>query len=542
MKKIELYFLFFSIFFICNFSTFAQKQIAIWDNISNKQWGIEFKRVEINSTVDSTLQKAWFYQSAQIKPQPLIVSLHTWSGDYNQEDPLAKEILLRDWNYIHPDFRGPNNNPNACGSTLVITDIEDAIRFAVKNGNVDRKNVHIIGVSGGGHATLMAYMKINYPVKSFNAWVGISNLSDWYWESKDRNVKYANDLEQIAMNGNQMNWTELESRSPIKLPFIAAKRKNASLNIYAGVHDGYNGSVPISHSILFYNKIAALLYPKKKNNLVNDYMLKFLLSKQTNPNADTTLCLGGRKIHLIKKMPHLSLTIFEGGHEMLVSPALALPSIDKSSILYPLQILTIGDSNGAFEYGWPEQMKKLMPFATIVNKSIAGNTIGFDNLDQPKLNTITNINKYLDDALVTLGKGRPLDYIFINLGTNDSKNAFKERQSEIAPKMDALIHLIKHYLEEKKIRQTKICIISPSPIDEQKIDTLKYGGGACRIEINNTEFKNVALKNNIDYLDSYSFLKKNFSIKTIDGIHLNEKTQFELASIICTYINKKQKK
>ncbi|MFA5326348.1 MAG: hypothetical protein WC384_01025 [Prolixibacteraceae bacterium] len=52
---------------------------------------------------------AVFYKTSQTAPQPLVVSLHTWSGDYTQEDPLAKEILLRDWNYIHPDFRGVNN-------------------------------------------------------------------------------------------------------------------------------------------------------------------------------------------------------------------------------------------------------------------------------------------------------------------------------------------------------------------------------------------------------------------------------------------------
>ena len=78
--------------------------------------------------------------------------MHTWSGDYNQEDPLAKEVLLRDWNYIHPDFRGPNNNSNACGSSLVITDLEDAIQFAINHGIVDTANTHIIGVSGGGYA------------------------------------------------------------------------------------------------------------------------------------------------------------------------------------------------------------------------------------------------------------------------------------------------------------------------------------------------------------------------------------------------------
>jgi len=65
----------------------------------------------------------------------------------------------------------------------VISDFEDAIQFGIQNGNVDTNEVHMIGGSGGGYATMLAYMKLNYPVKSFNAWVGISNLTDWYWES-----------------------------------------------------------------------------------------------------------------------------------------------------------------------------------------------------------------------------------------------------------------------------------------------------------------------------------------------------------------------
>jgi lysophospholipase L1-like esterase len=488
------------------------------------------------------LQNAWFYRSSKSSPQPLIISLHTWSGDYNQEDPLAKEVLLRDWNYIHPDFRGANNNPKACGSPLVITDLEDAIEFAIKNSSVDTSNVHIIGASGGGYAALLAYMKLSYPVKSFNAWVPISNLIDWYWESKGRNSNYAKDVEKVGMNKNQMNWEELNSRSPIMLPFPANKRKNASLNIYAGVHDGYTGSVPISHSVLFYNKIASELYPGDINKQVADSTLMSLVIKQLNPYADTTLKLGSRKIHLLKQMPGLSLTIFEGGHEMLVPQALTLPPVDKNKNLESLKILTIGDSNGAFDYGWPHQMMKLLPYSTVINKSVAGNTVGFDNLDNPHLNTLTNINLYLDEAFNKLGTKAELDFIFIGLGTNDTKSIFKDRQNEVAANMATLLQKINSYIKEHNKKAPHICIITPSPIDELKADAVKYGGADLCIRENNKEFSKVAVANHADFLDSYSLLKVNFSEKTTDGIHLNERAQFELATIILDYINQKNNK
>ena len=145
---------------------FAQKDPA-WDNTDKTQWSSKFQKVEIPSSVDSKIQNAYLYASKSATRKPLIISLHTWSGDFSQEDPIAHEITARDWNYIHPDFRGTNNKPEAMGSPLVISDIEDAIEFALKKTNADPEDVHIVGVSGGGMATLIAFMNVRFPVILF---------------------------------------------------------------------------------------------------------------------------------------------------------------------------------------------------------------------------------------------------------------------------------------------------------------------------------------------------------------------------------------
>ena len=98
----------------------AQDEKTAWDNTINKDWPPGFAEVEIKSSADASMQKAIFHPSATADAQPLIVSLHTWRGDYLQKDPLADEILLRGWNYIHPNFRGSNTSPEACGSDKVI--------------------------------------------------------------------------------------------------------------------------------------------------------------------------------------------------------------------------------------------------------------------------------------------------------------------------------------------------------------------------------------------------------------------------------------
>lgn len=529
------------IFLFCAGALLAQTNDPAWDNTSSKKWPRGFQLARIISSADTTVQNAWHYKSTNTSQQPLIISLHTWSGDYNQEDPLAKEIMLRNWNYIHPDFRGPNNNPKACGSELVVADIEDAVLFAIKKGNVDTNNVHIIGGSGGGYAALLAYMRLTFPVKSFNAWMPISDLTSWYWESKGRNAKYAADIEQVAMAGGKMNWEELYKRSPLNLP-VPPQRKNATLNIYTGIHDGYTGSVPITQSLLFYNKIIVTLFSAKKENLISDSTIISLLVKRTNPVVDSSHKLNNRIIHLYKQLPGLSLTVFEGTHEMLVSPALVLPPIDENKNLQQLNIFTIGDSNGAFDFGWPQQMAKLLPYSTLINKSISGNTIGFDNLDQPRLNTLTNINFYLDSAYSKLPANADLDYIIINIGTNDTKTIFKDRKKEVVANMTALLQKINAYLKDHNKKQPHICIISPSPMDETKTDQVKYGGGDLRIQKNNKLFKKIAAANGVDFLNTYDLLKNNFSAKTTDGIHLNEKAQFELATYILSYINSTQRK
>lgn len=204
-----------------------------------------------------------------------------------------------------------------------------------------------------------------------------------------------------------------------------------------------------------------------------------------------------------------------------------------------LNILTIGDSNGALANGWPTQLKNLLPDATLINKSISGNTIGFDNLDQVKLNTLKNIDRYLGEAFKELGDGKKFDFIIMVLGTNDTKTVFENRQKEVPENMSLLIHKIKDFLTSHNMKVPEICIVTPSPMDEEKADKVKYGGGDGRIQKNNIELKRVAKENKIDFLDTYSVLKPGLSQNTLDGVHLVEKAQLQVATEIVKYIKSK---
>jgi len=479
-----------------------------WDNTQKTDWPEGFNEIEILSSVDNTKQKSYFYQTKSNHPKPLIISLHTWSGDYTQKDLLVKQILANDWNYIHPNFRGPNNTKEACGSPLVVSDIDDAISFAIEQGNVDKNQIHIIGVSGGGYATLLAYMQSKYDIRTFSAWVPIADIHRWYYESKGRNAKYAQHI-ALATSGDSSKLNRLEAmqRSPMYMNTPISRRSNSKLFIYAGIHDGYTGSVPISHSLDMYNKIVKDFYPMAADELIPEETKNQLIVSRNNPGFPNVK-LADRKIHFQKTFrDKLQITIFEGTHEMLTERAFShIPS---------QTILTIGDSNGEAALGWPFQLQKLMFNDFIINTSISGNTIGFDNAGNEKLNTLKQIDGYLQQHDPTRNR---VDKIIIMLGTNDCKAEYDRRLKEVPHNYARLLGKIKDYYATGIVPE--IMMVSPPPYAHDSLLLPKYKGASKRVAILHQEFYQLSKKENIRYINTYSTLLPNFEAFTYDGVHL----------------------
>jgi len=511
----------------CQINLYAQKD-PTWDDTSNSKWKSVFQKVDIPSSSDGKIQKAYLYSSKSKTAKPLIVSLHTWSGDYTQIDPLANEIIARDWNYIHPDFRGPNKTSASMGSKLVISDIEDAIQYALKNTNSDPEDVHIIGVSGGGFATLVAYMNILYPVKSFSAWAPISDLDAWYWESVGRKQKYATDIRNALSTDSTFNHNEAIKRSPLLQKFPKDLRKNAQLYIYEGIHDGYEGSVPITHSINMYNRLVGELkynnssldaIMDKANNdssLVSNKEIISLVTKRFNPLANNQKSLFGRKIYLSRDFDNIQLRIFEGGHEQIPQALAFIPF--KNTQLQKFNILTLGDSNAQNKDGWVDQLKKILPNSNFVNISKSGRTIGFDNNGKKELNALSNINSYLDEAQGKIGKGK-YDFIIVCLGTNDTKNEYAERQPEVIANFELLLKSIKaHPLSKKSV--DKFIYVTPPPIKVKNIEP-KYIGGNERIANLIPLFTEIAIKKGFTVVDIYHPLLNILDYYAPDGVHMS---------------------
>jgi len=505
-----------------------------WDDTLNKGWPEECRVVDIRSSADGSFQKAWFYSSMSQEPAPLIVSLHTWSGDYNQQDPLVDEVIRRGWNYIHPEFRGANNRPEAGASALVISDIGDAIEFALRNSLSDPEDVHIIGVSGGGYATLAAYMKLDYPVRSFSAWAAISDLNSWYSECKSRKLRYASDIEKITTGGSGFDAAEARNRSPLFMEYNPTLRRGATLSLFAGINDGYTGSVPITHSIEFYNRIADLRHPGAEELHVQDSIVINLLARRYDPAGDYPQKIAGRNVYLSAGNRDVHLEIFEGGHEMLVPHALSLLPVKgmTSNPFYEGTVLVIGDSNAAGTDSWPAYLDFILPYATVVNASIPGNTIGFDNLEKQELNTLRNAEEYLDECLNASSCDTERVVILIALGTNDTKYIFRDRQREVPANLRILINKLR-----ERLPRAEIFVVAPPPIDEKRDTTGKYRGGVRRIKRLGGEFEKVSREMGTKLIDLYGLLGDNFNARTSDGVHLNPATRFEVASYIASLIS-----
>ncbi|HBR99120.1 MAG TPA: peptidase [Gammaproteobacteria bacterium] len=293
-------------------------QLYQWDSEASDTWPSPFVRVEI-SRADKTTQPAYYLSAPQGDPKPLVVSLHTWSGDYTQHDPLAPLIQQAGWNYIHPNAQGPNNTPNACLSDRVIHDIDDAIQFALDQGHVDAKNIFVVGASGGGYTALGAYLRSRHTVRAYLAWVPISNLLAWFHQAPYHNEQYANDILACTDSRNgTLNEDEAKRRSPLYWPL--PDKLPQRIELYAGIDDGHTGAVPISHTINFYNRIAGAL--GHDQNRVTEAAATQLLTRAIDRTL-TVGVLGDRGVFYQQDTGPVSLSIFDGGHELLPAYSVA---------------------------------------------------------------------------------------------------------------------------------------------------------------------------------------------------------------------------
>lgn len=149
--------------------------------------GIGLRETRIPSSVDAVEQPIIFGVPDPLPegPLPLLVGLHTWSGEYRQMvEEYPRQAARRKWLVVLPHFRGPNltTNPNARqagGSILAQHDIVDAVNWMREQFPVDPRRIIIIGGSGGGHMTSLMCTKYPDLFAAGVAYCPITDMRAW---------------------------------------------------------------------------------------------------------------------------------------------------------------------------------------------------------------------------------------------------------------------------------------------------------------------------------------------------------------------------
>ncbi len=270
---------------------------------------------------DDSMQPAVCRIDQRSGPRPLLVALHTWSFGHSHKSFMNYfEICEKyGWHMIHPEFRGPNDSPDGCGSEKALRDIADAVAYMKAAADVDESRVYLAGGSGGGHCALL--MAGRYPElwTAVSAWCPITDLSVWYGESLQRGNAYAGHIASACGGDPRISDSaraEAAERSPVTWIRRAAK---VPVDISTGIHDGHTGSVPIGHAVRAYNALAA--EPDRISAEDIDFMERCEQIPRRLAVEEPGSYTGGRKILLRRRSQRVRLTIFEGGHNILYGAA-----------------------------------------------------------------------------------------------------------------------------------------------------------------------------------------------------------------------------
>ena len=202
----------------------------------------------VKSSLDGSCQPSLFFP-ARGEGRPLIVGLHTWSYDRNNQiTNLLPEAEKHDFNLLLPEFRGPNlmSNPKcteACASPLAVRDVLDAIEYVSGEYSIDTESIFLIGLSGGGHMALMVAANAPELFRAVASYVPITDLAAWCEE----NPNYRPHVE--ACCGRR---EEMLLRSPIS---YVDSLSRANLKIF---HGKFDNVVPMEQSLRLYQSIMAM--------------------------------------------------------------------------------------------------------------------------------------------------------------------------------------------------------------------------------------------------------------------------------------------
>lgn len=311
-------------FIVAMLAAIALPLIAAEETVNIDGWPKGIVEIKYLSSADNTMQPALYYDPGKKEAVPLLVALHTWSGNYKQKEAgYAKWCMKKGWVMIHPDFRGPNNSPDAMGSELAVKDIISAVDHAKQRSKIDTSRIYVIGASGGGYATLLMAGRAKDIWAGASAWVPIYDLKQWHKECVQGKRNYDKTMEK-SCGGAPGAGLEVDKQYVVRS--ACTYLQNASgipLDINTGINDGHKGSVPVSQSLKAFNALAGI------EDKLSDADITFMTDNAQIPDklkmsVNDPLYSNSKRPVLFRRVSgNVRITVFDGGHDIIQEAGLA---------------------------------------------------------------------------------------------------------------------------------------------------------------------------------------------------------------------------
>jgi len=280
--------------------------------------------VRIPSSIDGEMQSAIWYDSGSAQHRPLLVALHSWSADYEQnlDIPFAEFAVENDWVFMHPDFRGPNLRPQATASELAVQDVIDAVSFARHQTAVDPSRIYLVGYSGGAMKALVLAGRHPHLWAGVAAWGGIYDIVDWYGHNRGKDAHYTKTI-AASCGGAPRPGTaaEVDCRARSPRTHLANAAGKVPVLIAHGTRDT---TVPLRHALRAYDALAAPpdRFTEAQHAFVQAHgALPADLRRQSGA-VHPVYERSGAPIRLERRSGSVTLIVYEGGHDMAYNPTL----------------------------------------------------------------------------------------------------------------------------------------------------------------------------------------------------------------------------
>ncbi|MBR2593696.1 MAG: arylesterase [Firmicutes bacterium] len=120
----------------------------------------------------------------------------------------------------------------------------------------------------------------------------------------------------------------------------------------------------------------------------------------------------------------------------------------------------VGPTRYEYDMRWTGRLAKALgEDYMVIEAGLNGMTSGFDDPDKPNRNGQRAIGYFLH-------ANKPLDFIVVMAGTNDTKTKFHADLERIGANLENLLKLITEH-EQTEQNDTKILVIAPVPMDER---------------------------------------------------------------------------